>query len=225
MITNNLKLATTPPTTILFLLTVASTLHGQVVAKPSSVTVMAVPGYTSPSQDVRFVNTGDTELSPTVSIDNSVFTIADNRCLNGVKPGTHCDIYIAYTPDGIETDNGTLTFTTSGQSMSVPLTGEGVQSIPTITNMHGGSDKVTASVIAPDGYKIPDGEPVNFECQNYGGGENKTGTLAHGKTTVILSACNTQGENYSWSCDGFYVGDGQFAPSWNEASASIPSCE
>jgi hypothetical protein len=106
-------------------------LHGQVV-KPSSVTVMAVPGYTSPYQDVRFFNTGSSELTLAISVSGSMFAIPENRCTNGVKPGSHCDVYVTYAPLGIETDNDTVTFAFNDQTVSVPLTGEGVQSIPTI---------------------------------------------------------------------------------------------
>lgn len=203
-------------------------LRGQVV-KPSSVTVMAVPGYTSPYQDVRFYNTGSSELALTISVSGSVFATPENRCTNGVKPGTHCDVYVTYTPLGIETDNGSLLFAFGDQTVSVPLTGDGVQSIPTVSEMKGAKQerdvKLTVTVSAPDGYKIPDGEVVNAECWIYWGEEDPSGVLTNGKTTMYLSGCNTQGEyDDSWVCSGTYPGDSQFAPSYSGLTIKPPKC-
>jgi hypothetical protein len=46
---------------------------------------MAVPGYTSPYQDVRFYNTGGSELNlTTISVSGSMFGTPENRCTNSV---------------------------------------------------------------------------------------------------------------------------------------------
>jgi hypothetical protein len=160
-----------------------------------------------------------------------MFAIPENRCTNGVKPGTHCNVYVTYTPLGIETDNGTLMFAFNGQTLSVPLTGEGVQSIPTGSEMRG-SDKrccttqITVKVSAPDGYKIPDGELVNVSCWIYWGDEEQTGALTHEKTTVDLSGCDTKGQYWEiWTCSGTYVGDSQFAPSNSSTTIRPPKCK
>jgi len=111
---------------------------------------MAVPGYTSPYQDVRFYNTGGSELTLTISVSGSMFAAPENWCTNGVKPGTHCNVYVTYTPLGIETDNGSLLFAFNDQTVSVPLTGEGVQSIPTFSGI-GGSHQGMPNVDAKGG--------------------------------------------------------------------------
>jgi hypothetical protein len=203
-------------------------LHGQ-VAKPSSVTVMAVPGYTSPYQDVRFINTGSSELTLAISVSGTMFAIPENRCTNGVKPASHCDVYVTYAPLGIETDNGTLTFAFNNQTVSVPLIGEGVQSIPTISKMRGsvkeGGSQAKVTVGAPDGYKIPNGDLVDFECSIYWGEDGQTGVLIDEKTTIDLPGCNTKGENYSWACYGTYRGDPEFAASYSHANIKSPECQ
>jgi hypothetical protein len=57
---------------------------------------------------------------------------------------------VSYTPPGIETDNGSLLFAFNDQTVSVPLTGEGVQSIPTFSGI-GGSHQGMPNVDAKGG--------------------------------------------------------------------------
>jgi hypothetical protein len=114
---------------VLSMLCLSSLLLAQKV-EPPSVTIDAVPGYSSSPQDVVFSNTGDSEITLTISISGP-FSIPTNKCGRGVKPGTHCNVYVVYTPEAIETDTGTLGFTFNGQTVSVPLTGNGVSTIPT----------------------------------------------------------------------------------------------
>jgi hypothetical protein len=97
--------------------------------------------------------------------------------------------------------------------------------------MRGGKpDQATVTVSAPDGYKIPDGDLVYFECWIDWGQDNQIGVLTNGKTTIGLEGCNTKGEHDSWVCKGTYVGygldqgDPEFAPSYSGATIKPPKC-
>jgi|HubBroStandDraft_4_1064222.scaffolds.fasta_scaffold263394_1 hypothetical protein len=193
--------------------------------KPASLTFEAVPGYTSPQQDVRLFNTGESEFLVTVSITGP-FSIPTNDCGKEVKPKGHCDVWVTYSPTEVETDTGTLTFSLNDQTVSVPLTGDGVSLLPTVTKMKcqegtcrpKPSEKLfKITVTAPDGYAIPDGEQVDISCVertgiHRGTTVNTTGSLQDGVSLVSLSIPY----DAEWGCSATYNGDAEFASSEGE---------
>jgi len=87
-----------------------------------------IVGQTSPPKDVSLKNTGDSELTVSAISISGNFAITVNHCANGVKPATHCNVYVTYTPNAVEKDTGTLTFTdnSSNSPQTVSLSGTGV---------------------------------------------------------------------------------------------------
>jgi len=86
-----------------------------------------VVGQTSSPQSVSLKNTGEPELTfSDISITGD-FSISANYCANGVKPQTHCNVYVTFTPQAIGTETGTLTFVdnASNSPQTVSLTGTG----------------------------------------------------------------------------------------------------
>src|SRR5882672_10470636 len=89
---------------------VASVLLAQ-ETRPTALQFEAVPPNTSPRETIVFKNIGDTPLTVTVSIPDAPFALVENRCANGVKSGSHCNIYLTYTPSFVgATDNGSVHF-------------------------------------------------------------------------------------------------------------------
>jgi hypothetical protein len=199
--------------------------------RPNALTFEAVPPNTSPREAIAFSNTGTTALSVAVSV-NAPFSIAENRCANGVKPGTHCNVYLTYTPASVgEVDNGTLTFNYGNGVVTAPLTGHGVSAIATDVKMGvakgqckiinlGGDVSMIAKVRVPDKYyALPTGEQVHASCTN--GQEN----VDLGAATLTL--CKGRGcasgpydqafygirpdQTGNWSCRVTYDGNGILA--------------
>ena len=131
--------------------------------EPTNLTFVAVPGYSSSPQGLAFTNLGDSEIALTISITGP-FSIPTNKCGGGVKPRVHCNIYVAYTPQGMETDTGNLSFIFNEQTVSVALTGNGVSIIPTSFTHYSYSrrtDNVSVTLYA-EGHMIPDGEQISL---------------------------------------------------------------
>ena len=180
---------------------------------PTSLTLAAVPGYSSSPQDVAFSNTGDSELTLTISISGP-FSIPTNQCGRGVKPGTHCNVYVVYTPQEIESDTGTLGFTFDGQTVSVALAGNGVSIIPTkFTHLSYSHGNVNVTISA-EGDVIPEGEPITMFCTDYEGANNWYPAGAVGKNNEAIIAFT--GPVDDWLCGVEYKGDPEFAPSYGE---------
>ena len=198
---------------VLSMLFLTSMLLAQTV-NPIAVAVDAVPGYTSSPQNVAFKNTGASEITFTISISGP-FSISKNECANGVKPGTHCNVFVIYTPPGIGTDTGTLGFTFDGQTVSVALTGNGVSIIPTsFTHVVYSSKSSTVNVtLYAAGNLIPDGEQVQLSCTDYEGVNQifSVATLKNNKASIVFPA-----RNDDWQCGVGYNGDREFAASGYE---------
>ncbi len=212
---------------ILFLVVSVPPLLAQKV-NPTSLTFVAVPGYSSSPQMVAFTNTGDTQIPPlTISITGP-FSIPQNTCGKGVKPSTHCNVYVVYNPTGIETDTGTLGITFNGQTIQIPLTGDGVSSIPT-SFKHAAYDKKTGNInIQMYAAKnvIPDGELVYVTCIDYEGANFITdyAPLQDNRATVIFT-----GRDDDWQCGVIYYGDAEFMASgygdfWINQCVPVDSC-
>ena len=98
------------------------------VASPTSVNFgQEVVGQTSSPQSVSLKNTGESELTFSDISISGHFSITVNYCENGVKPQTHCNVYVTFTPQAIGTETGTLTFVdnASNSPQTVSLTGTG----------------------------------------------------------------------------------------------------
>jgi len=112
------------------------------VVFPTNLNFQAAVGQTSPPQRVSLKNTGDSELTVSnISISEN-FAIPTNQCAKGVKPGTHCDVYVTFTPPGLGTYTGTLIFTdnASNSPQTVSLTGNTAPFETVLYNFTGGSD-------------------------------------------------------------------------------------
>jgi hypothetical protein len=98
------------------------------VVSPTSLNFgQEVVGQSSSPQNVSLKNTGGAELTfSDISISGD-FSITANYCLNGVKPQTHCNVYVTFTPQATGTQTGTLTFVdnASNSPQTVSLTGTG----------------------------------------------------------------------------------------------------
>jgi hypothetical protein len=201
----------------------ASVLVAQTVS-PSSLTIVAVPGYSSSPQNVQFLNTGSDQIRTTVSTTGP-FVLSENRCGNQVEPKTHCDVSVLYIPKTIgATDTGTLVFTFNNQTVSVPLTGNGVSIIPTsVTNAVYGKGKIRVTLSA-DGDILPPGEEVRLQCIDYEGVNSINGSGKLGSSTCSGSSNNTASIKWTgpicsgpgcekWECSVAYDGDAEFAGS------------
>lgn len=221
--------------TLTLVLFIASLVSAQRV-NPSSFSFESVPPNTTPEQNLTFFNTGTTQLTLSFTIPTP-FTIADNRCAKGVKPGTHCNLYLTYTAQTVgEQDNGNLVIDYGDGSVSVPLSGAGVQWIATsfwrTWNNHPNirlGDPVdvyaTLTLADPSYYSRGCGGQVVWSCSNGQGGSGSTsaglsevgGGLCHGRG--FKGHCLKAGGQFvpnqkgQWSCSVTYPGDGVCGPS------------
>ena len=99
------------------------------VVSPTSLNFGSVlVGTTSTEKVVALENTGNGNMVVSSVSVSGPFAVAVNKCQNGVKVGTHCNVWVTYTPQGVENDTGTLTFTdnASNSPQSVSLSGTGI---------------------------------------------------------------------------------------------------
>jgi uncharacterized repeat protein (TIGR03803 family) len=68
-------------------------------------------GRTSAAKVVALKNIGDASLTVYSLSITGPFAITKNTCEGGIKTGTHCNVWVTYTPQPLESETGTLTFT------------------------------------------------------------------------------------------------------------------
>jgi hypothetical protein len=71
---------------------------------------------TSEPKRIALFNTGTAQMTVSGLQISGDYSIQTNYCGNGVKPGTHCDVYVVFTPNASGTREGSLTFTDNAAS-------------------------------------------------------------------------------------------------------------
>ena len=221
-------------------MTVVSLLSGSAAAQggpygvvsPTTVNFgQVLVGQTSPQQRVRLKNTGTSELIVSSISISGYFALPVNHCAAGVKPGTHCDVFVTFTPHALETETGTLTFVdnASNTPQTVSLTGVGANTVPTKTTITASPTGIyagqpitfTATVTSLGGGVIPDGEHVCFENPL---GPLGCGTLQSGvailTTTNVVGLRGLEGQ-YTELIKAQYAGDQSFYPSYGGVDISV----
>jgi hypothetical protein len=82
-------------------------------------------GFTTAAQSFTWTNNSSFTSQVSSATITSDFFIASNSCAS-VPPGTSCTINVVYTPSVLGPETGTLTVTSSGNSLTAALTGTGV---------------------------------------------------------------------------------------------------
>jgi hypothetical protein len=84
-------------------------------------------GTKSTAKTVVLANTGTGHMNVTGVSVTGDFAIHSNYCTSGVKPGTHCNVWIVFNPRAAGTRTGRLSFSTNapGSPHVVPLSGTG----------------------------------------------------------------------------------------------------
>jgi Bacterial Ig-like domain (group 3)/FG-GAP-like repeat/Abnormal spindle-like microcephaly-assoc'd, ASPM-SPD-2-Hydin/FG-GAP repeat len=126
---------------------------------------------TSASKLMALSNKGNYQMTVSQFLITGDFQIVANSCLKGVKPGTHCNLSITFTPTQAGARGGTLTFvdnaTNSPQTMS--LTGVGTAATTTTLtsalhpSTYGQSVTLTALVIPTIGGGNPTGSVTFYD--------------------------------------------------------------
>jgi hypothetical protein len=82
---------------------------------------------TSAAKKISLFNTGTAQMTVAGLQVSGDFSIQTNFCGKGVKPSTHCDVYVTFTPKAAGTRTGTLSFSDNAASspQKVTLTGVG----------------------------------------------------------------------------------------------------
>jgi hypothetical protein len=72
-------------------------------------------------------NTGQVEMVVTTPLISGDFKISKNQCAAGIRPGTHCDIYVVFAPKRTGLRLGTLTVTDNATNspQRIALSGRG----------------------------------------------------------------------------------------------------
>jgi hypothetical protein len=176
---------------------------------------------TSPQKRVRLTNTGDSKLIVSNISITGPFALPVNKCANGVNPGSHCDVYLTFTPSDLGTQTGTLTFTdnASNSPQTVSLTGVGAATVPTATSITaspttfyaGQPVTLQATVVSLGGGLIPDGDQVAFLFPTHGG----RNLLGYGTLQKGVATITTTGVFWTDNprVEAQYVGDPSFYPS------------
>jgi hypothetical protein len=172
-------------------------------------------GGTSPQERITLKNTGNAQLTITsISISGS-FALPVNKCGAGVKPGTHCNVFVTFTPHAAGTATGSLIFTdnASNSPQTVSLIGMGSNMVATTTtltsspNPSNQGEAVTFTALVSSSQGSPaDGEIVSFMKGKIVLG---TGTLSSGTATFTTSSLPV-GKN---KITASYGGDSNFAGS------------
>jgi YVTN family beta-propeller protein/probable HAF family extracellular repeat protein len=155
----------------------------------------------SPLRDSLF-NVGNAKVTISNVQVTGDFQIQTNHCLSGVKPGTHCDVYVTFSPTAEGTRTGTLYYydNAQGSPQIVSLSGLGTRVHATTTTLSSspnpsayGQAVTFTAVITSSGGAPPNGEIVSFmngttllKTVTMSGGvaKFKTSTLKVGTTSV-----------------------------------------
>jgi hypothetical protein len=151
---------------------------------------------TSPQHRISLQNLGSSKITVSKISVSGDFALALNSCDKGVKPATHCDVYVTFTPPALGTHSGTLTFVDNATNspQTVVLTGAGATTVATGTAITASAKQIlagqpitfTATVTSLGGGIIPDGEQVLFRSEQQG--FIGYGTLKAGVASVTTSS-------------------------------------
>ena len=188
---------------------------------PSSLAFAAQPvNTTSAAQRVSLFNTGDAPLTMTSFGITGDFAIQTNRCANGVKPGTHCDVFVAFTPKQAGARSGTLSFVDNAANspQTVRLTGVGTSSTTTTLasapNPSALGQAVTlTAVVVPQYNGTPTGSATFYD------GTKPLKTVAFNLGAAKLVVANLTSGTHALKVS--YGGDAAFAPSTSNVVAQV----
>jgi uncharacterized repeat protein (TIGR03803 family) len=189
---------------------------GAAVVKPTSLTFGPQPlNTTSPAKRISLFNTSSIPITVTSVNVQGDFAISVNTCENGVRPDTHCDVYVTYTPTGTGTAprTGTITFvdTAFNSPQSAPLSGTVPYPTKTSVSTSGSPSLVgqavtfTATVTSTHG-TIPDGELVTFYD-----GTTALGSAALTSETAMFTTSSLSAKTHTIKAT--YAGDAAFVSS------------
>jgi len=177
--------------------------------EPTTVSITGVPEYVSGPHNVTFINPSSSDLTVAVTVTGP-FALSTNRCANGVRPGTHCNIDVVFVPQTLGEVTGDLIFTYNDGQIIVPLSGNALTIIPTTMNVTNDAFDIT---MYADGEVIPNGELVYDSCFDWEG-VNQFSAKEPLKNNRINDMPPGRGYIYNpWECGFNYEGDGQFAAS------------
>ena len=136
-------------------------------------------GTTSAAKNMAIQNTGTNQLMFSQIAVTGDYVLTSNFCTQGAKPGTHCNIFIAFKPSGIGVRNGTVTFTdnASASPQTVTLSGMGTRTV---------SNSLVSIAVTPSTASIAPGSTQQFTAK---------GTYANGSTQDLTSTATWQSSN------------------------------
>ncbi len=183
------------------------------VAAPAAIDFgLVTVGQTSPTKIVALNNTGGSQMTVTSITVTGNFVLSNNSCNDGVKPNTHCNVYVAFSPTGLGAATGTLTFNDNGTNtpQTVSLSGTGTNAVATTTSLtsspngsgYGEAVVLLATVSSSNGAP-PNGEAVTFEV---GSDVLGNGTLSDGSASFTTTQLGVGTSNVK----AIYGGDANF---------------
>jgi hypothetical protein len=148
------------------------------------------------------------------------FQIQTNYCMNGVKPGTHCDVYVTFSPTALGTRTGTLLFNDNAQGSPQTVALSGTGTTTTTTSLSSSYNPSTygqavtfTAVVVPAVSGTPTGNVTFYD------GTTSLGSVALSAGTAALTTSSLTGGSHSLTAS--YSGDGTFGASTSPVLSQI----
>jgi len=161
------------------------------VFRPTSQTFPAQPLHTTSTfKPIGFFNFTQATVMVSNVTTTGDFAVSANSCMNGVKPNTHCDVDIVFTPTATGTRTGTVTFTDTAPNspQTATLTGTGIGgslvklSVTPARSVYGTTPITFAATVTGSSGTTPTGQ-VSFMNGSMTLG---TATLTGGTATLVI---------------------------------------
>jgi hypothetical protein len=180
-----------------------------------------VVGTTSSTLNETLNNDGDEQMTVTGVTTTGDFSVQSNYCMSGVKPGTHCNVYVVFNPTQTGPRTGTLTFTddATNSPQTAKLTGTGLYATTTgvvsSPNPSNFNQAVTfTATVAPEGVGTPTGTVTFLDGTKILGSSllNSSGVATFTTSTLAVG---------TYSITSTYNGDSNFASSTSAVLSQV----
>jgi hypothetical protein len=169
-------------------------------------------GTSSAPKTVSIKNTGMVEMIVSNVVITGDFVISKNLCKSGIRPGTHCNVWVQFQPTQLGSRSGTLSVYDNATSS------------PQTTNLSGSGATVSSTTLTSSPNPSVQGQAVIFTAQVTSNAPNPpTGTVTFKNGSLKIGKATLNAGVATMTTSGLPVGSLSITATYNGDSENLKS--